>query len=251
MVLLLLACADPPPEGAFEVATGSYLARPPEGEIRGTLLWFHGYNQAAEVNFNNSALQESANEAGWLTVFPVGLDDSWDTENSPGGGGRDEMAFIDEVLDDVEARYGLVSPVVTGGGSHGASLPYQLLCESDRVDVGNTIMGTFWEPIPTSCAGSKKDLRHVHGLGDTTWPYPEGRAFWGTTKQGDVPEAMGMWREHLECAQTSAVVDEGWDAECELWDCGDHEVRLCLHQGGHSKPSGWVDRMISWVQERS
>lgn len=253
--MLLLACAElgpePPPEGAYEVSDGSYLVRVPEGEILGTLVWFHGYNQAATVNYTNQALIEALDEAGWLGVFPVGLDDTWDSPNSPGSLDRDEMIFIDQVLDDVELRFGLVSPVVAGGGSHGASLPYHLLCESDRIDMANTIMGTFWEPIPTQCVGSPKSLRHVHGLADTTWPYEEGRPFGGSLKQGDVPVAMAMWREHLGCEADSSAVDEGWSADCESWACGEHEVRLCLHSGGHSKPRGWIDRMIGWVQEGS
>lgn len=67
-------------------------------------------------------------------------------------------------------------------------------------------------------------------------------------KQGDVPEAMAMWREHLGCEADSRPVDEGWNADCESWTCGEQEVRLCLHPGGHSKPRGWIDRMIGWVQ---
>ena len=53
-----------------------------------------------------------------------------------------------------------------------------------------------------------------------------------------------MWREHLGCEADSRPVDEGWNADCESWACGEHEVRLCLHPGGHSKPRGWIDRMI-------
>lgn len=250
----LLACAGeaaPTPDSElFAVAHGEYYARAPEEGFEATLLWFHGHNTAAKGSFEHSAVQRVIDEHGFLVIVPVGLDESWTVRGSPGfeGGGRDELSFIEEVLDDAEERFGDLGFVASGGASHGASLPYQLACETDRVDLINPIMGTFWEPMPEQCPAPPKALRHVHGTSDSTWPFEEGREL-GGSKQGDVPEALALWRRTLDCEEQSEPLEEE-GISCERWACAEGEVRLCLHPGGHSKPSGWSDRLAAWVQER-
>jgi polyhydroxybutyrate depolymerase len=87
------------------VPTGRYIALPPPGDLRGVLVFFHGYQSSAERMRRNEALVVAAHRAGFALVLPDGVGGSWSFPNSPSAA-RDDVAFVGEVLDDIQKRFG-------------------------------------------------------------------------------------------------------------------------------------------------
>lgn len=239
------ACGDG--ETACEVQGGSYLALLPPGEAEGPLplaLLLHGYSSTPEGILGKADLAEVFGAAGYLMVAPEGIDQTWVLPGSPEaeeGGGRDDMAFLDAVVADLEDRW-RVGRRLLGGFSHGSAAANVYGCAASTPwDALLSVSGTFWEPMPTRCEAALP-VRHSHGTADQTWPQ-EGRRFSPEVKQGDVWEGMAVWAATAGC--TSAPVEEQrGPTTCTVWPGCDLE--LCLHDGAHEWPEGEADRQLAW-----
>jgi polyhydroxybutyrate depolymerase len=241
------ACGDG--ETTCEVQGGSYLARLPPGEAEGPLplvLLLHGYSSSAEGILDKADLAEVFGAAGFLMVAPSGIDATWVLPGSPeaeDGGGRDDMAFLDAVVADVEDRW-RVGPRLLGGFSHGSAAANVYACGgSTPWDALLSVSGTFWEPMPARCEAALP-VRHSHGTADQTWP-PEGRRFSPTVKQGDVWEGMAVWAATAGCA-AAPVEERRGPTTCAVWPgCA---LALCQHDGVHEWPEGEADRQLAWFE---
>ncbi len=259
MVLILAAlagCAGPPascgPDAPCRVDDGEYLAWLPADWDGRTplpvLAWFHGHGGRADEG-GAVALRELVDPHGFLLVAPQGAADTWNVTNVEGfsASQRDEVAFLDAVLADVADRWPL-SPHqrLAAGSSQGASVAEVLACERpDDWTATAAVSGTFWVPQPADCGGGPRPVRHVHGDADTTWPRA-GRAI-GPARQGDVDEAVAMWRAHDACTEETETFTDG-PLTCTRWtDCaGGVVVEDCRHDGGHSRRAGFADRLVDW-----
>ena len=188
---------------------------------------------------------------GVLGVFPDGVDGSWGHVGSPSQD-RDELAFLDEVMADLEARFDL-DPTRrwVSGHSQGGSMAWDAACY--RGDHFTGLMpnaGAFWEPLPETCPAGPMTLRHTHGTNDRTVPL-EGRAI-GRWQQGDVFEGLAIWRAVNGCAEApDRTVEEG-PSTCQVWDAScasGEEIWLCLHDGEHAAPAGWAGRVLDWAEQ--
>lgn len=232
MLLFLSLACNPCPADAVCLDDGWFLVHEPE-VAEHTLLWLHGWGgDAYHIEGRGSDL-EALLDAGFRVLAPQGSSDSW---NSNGGVGRDDVAFLEQVVGHVDG------PVLAAGHSVGASMASKLVCDSESVAGLAAMHGTFWDPIPT-CSTSARPVRHVHGTGDTTWPM-EGRDFYSQT-QGAIPEAVEMWRDHNGCAEVLQELDEGPSA-CTVWSCAGAEVRYCEHNEEHRMPDGFGARLAEW-----
>ena len=141
--------------------------------------------------------------------------------------------------------------LLLSGQSVGAAMVYDVACHSPQAWAAYAPgSGTFWDPIPSDCEPGARAIHHTHGRADTTWPIEDGRDF-GSISQGDVSETIDYWRAHSACAD-SADIESDDVVDCEVWrPCdADTEIRLCLHDGGHAAPEGWVQRQLDWFAAR-
>ena len=78
----------------------------------------------------------------------------------------------------------------------------------------------------------------------------EGRPIRQVFRQGDVLAGMAIWREVNGCAAEPDRVEDDGTVACEIWtSCtDDRELQLCLHDGGHAAPTGWLERAYRWVE---
>ena len=253
MMLWLLAglvgCAPCGGDGAMcPVASGKYAAWAPRraGEPLPVLLFFHGYN-GDPGTIASTATLDALDEEGMLLIAPEGIDQSWNLWSQPEE--RDEAAFVADVLADVRQRWAVDdSRIYISGFSIGGSMANILACaHGDTYAATAPFSGTFWEPMPEACDAPPMPLRHVHGTEDTTWPMA-GRAFSADMAQGAVEDGVAVWRAHNGCTETSTQVTEG-TLTCTVWsDCTGEAVRLCLHDGGHIRPSGWAADLLDWLR---
>ncbi len=241
---------------------GSYHAQPPEGwngrSPLGLLLFFHGYSSSGASPLKNPALLKQASDRGLLLVAPNGIPsnpggrNSWAHRGSPSQA-RDELAFIDQVIADVERRWPLEAERrFVSGFSQGGSMAWDLACyRGGRFTGFAPIAGAFWNPLPEDCPAGPVTLRHVHGTSDGVVPMA-GRSIGARWRQGDVLKALSIRRAANGCTmKPDALVEEGL-LSCQVWrGCSsDAPVALCLHPGGHSIRAEWVGAAIDWIEDR-
>lgn len=236
-------------EDCHEVELGRYLALEPEGEPTGALVFFHGYGGSASDYASYDWIVEGAASRDLLLVLPDGEDHSWSFVGSPQPG-RDEQAFVAEVRADVLDRWPEVAPsLLVGGFSIGGSMAWDVACyQGQDWTAFLPISGGFWEPLPADCPGGPVNLRHTHGYADETVPM-DGRPI-GDAQQGDILAGFEVWKAEDGCAAEADAVEPVGVESCEVWRtcAAGAELRLCMHDGGHKVPDGWMDGAMAWVE---
>lgn len=246
------AIDDPCPAGG-----GSYHAHAPNGwdgaSPLPTVIFFHGYAATGTTMMKNKGLVKAFSDLGVLFIAPNGLRKTWAHVGSPSSA-RDELVFTDAILADVKRRWPVDEKLLwVSGFSQGGSMAWDLACyRGDQYAAFAPISGAFWRPLPERCPSGPINLRHIHGLGDTVVPM-KGRPIRRIFRQGDVRRGMAVRRRQNGCPESPSRVERQGILTCEVWDqcSGGKELRLCLHDGGHSMPRGWVAEAYDWVQRVS
>lgn len=246
-------------EGACQVPSGEYHIVLPvaEGPVP-ALVFLHGWGATGEGMMGNMEIDEAATERGWAVIMPEGMPrgegrtgGSWSFHPDRREGRRDEAAFLSEVAADAVEAHG-VDPdrIVLGGFSIGGSMASYVACEHPEAFAAYVpLSGSFWQPHPASCEGPVR-LLHTHGWQDGTVPL-EGRTVGSGFTQGDVFDAMRIWRETNGCEglradrfpSDDAYLRRAWD-ECAPGTA----LELAIFDGGHSVPPGWAETAIDWFE---
>lgn len=255
------SCGEDRPCG---VTDGRYLAYTPDAGASPWPVWvhLHGGGGSAETFADNDALREAAASRGYLLVLPEAVGGTWrlqlyteeqwaqvpwsDDEFTTLG--RDDQDYIAEVLDDVSAGWE-VDPdrVLVSGFSIGGSMTWDLVClQGERFAAAAPIAGGFWDPLPARCPGEPVPMLHSHGTADETVPLG-GRAFTEDIGQGNIADGWAVLTERAGCeAGTETVTDA--PLTCSVGVGCDVDMRMCLHDGGHTPPSGWATRSLDWFE---
>ncbi len=249
-------CGDTP----CEVAGGSYHLAAPAGWDGTTplpaVLFFHGYGASGASVLADPGVRDSVTRRGYLLIAPNGRDPepgrnrSWAHQGSPFTG-RDENAFIAEVMADTASRLPLRRDrVLVSGFSQGGSMAWHVACFMGRDFAAFApVAGAFWQPEPPACPGGPVRLLHLHGFADEVVPL-EGRAIGDRWQQGDVFLAMARLREIDGCRPEPDRITIRDGRRCRAWtDCAfGGALGLCLHDGGHELPQGWLDHVLDWFE---
>lgn len=250
-------------DNACTLEGGSYHLKLPETEnVKGAILFLHGWGGAGSGTINNRRWVPVALEAGYAVIAPNGMP----REGRSGGRwnfhprgvhSRDDIAFLAAVRDDAVRRFDLSADrMILGGFSIGGSMTHYLACATpDAFAAYVPVAGAFWRTHPEGCNGPVR-LLHTHGWRDTTVPL-EGRVVRGEDvndpnafTQGDVFHAMRLWRRENSCFQLRGdrfdMTDPFWR---RAWDrCAPGTaLELALFDGGHTVPNGWAEMMVDWL----
>lgn len=212
----------------------------PEGHDGATkipaILFAHGYRGSAVGVMRNNSLRRLASELGAALIAGKSVGPSWDLPNNPremDSTGEAEFAYFDAVMSDATARFAIdPARVMATGFSGGGMMVWNLICARSGDFAGFApIAGTFWLEPPETCEMPVASIVHIHGDADRIVPL-NGRVI-GPTKQGEVSEALEMYRAFggfkeaqradqgdLRCAQSQNDVGKIMD--------------FCLFSGGHS-----------------
>ncbi|MCB1541757.1 MAG: prolyl oligopeptidase family serine peptidase [Rhodoblastus sp.] len=239
-----------------EVASGRYYVRPPAGwdgaRALPVAVYFHGYRSSAADAMADAALGEALSKAGVLLVAPDGLDGRW-TIAGKLSAGRDDIAFVRDVLADLRRRYPIDERrLVATGFSAGGFMVWQIACAAgDLFAAYAPISGAFLDPIPENCPTGPASLRHVHGTADVVVPMSGRWIAGGRVRQSDVDASVARLREIDGCAERPKREERRGELVCRVWPAGacasGREIELCLHGGGHSFEPDWIVDAVNWA----
>lgn len=220
-----------------------------EGPV-GAFFHAHGYRGSADGAMNNASLRDMADRLGMAFIAMNADADDWNLAHRPRNPDQEEAAeydYVAAVIADVATRIDLdQSRLISTGFSAGGMMTWTLACGMSETFAGFVpYSGTFWGPVPETCAAPPSTVIHIHGLSDTTVPL-EGRPI-GQSYQGNVIEAFQMYATHggfPDPAQVDFPHGEG----C-LVTMGETEggIALCLFDGGHSYSTTRVEWAIEQI----
>lgn len=241
-------------EDMCETASGGYFIKLPDTENPPMVVFLHGYGGSGTGTMNNRGMVEPLLARGYAVMAPEGAlrngRKSWNF--FPGWEGRDETAFLTEVVQDAAERFGVDSDrIVLGGFSAGGFMVNYLACAApDTFSAYAPVSGGFWRPHPEACDGPVR-LFHTHGWTDNVVPL-EGRYLGGGRfQQGDIFAGLEIWRTANECVDnrpdafgtTDQFMRRKWTRCAE-----GSALEFALFPGGHTVPKGWADMMLDWYE---
>lgn len=220
-----------------EVEGGTYRIDLPEDASPGlgAVVFAHGYQGKAAGTMKNTALRQMATARGMALIAIDAGGDDWNIPNAPqeSTGGRDEMTYLDAVMADAAARFGIdPGRVVVAGFSAGGMFVWNVVCARGDAFAGYVpYSGTFWKGPPAECPAPAQDVIHIHGTADTTVPM-QGRAI-AETRQGSVPETLAMYAaaKGFRPGTDYAIADMNCTHSANATG---KRLDLCLFDGEHS-----------------
>ncbi|MDA7964938.1 alpha/beta fold hydrolase [Ruegeria sp.] len=241
-------------EGVCETPSGEYHIELPDEENPPLVVFLHGYGGSGAGTMRNRGMVDPLLDRGYAVMAPEGAlrngRKSWNFY--PGWEGRDETAFLTEVVEDAADRFGIDSDrVVLGGFSAGGFMVNYLACAApETFSAYVPVSGGFWRPHPEACEGPIR-MFHTHGWTDNVVPL-EGRILGGGRfHQGDIFAGLEIWRVANECPDTKPTGFSTTDQFMRRkWaNCAEGSaLEFALFPGGHSVPTGWADMMVDWYE---
>ncbi|MEM9061262.1 MAG: PHB depolymerase family esterase [Pseudomonadota bacterium] len=224
------------PDTDCRIGERTYRIAMPENGSQGALIHMHGYRGSARAVMRNKALRNLAQEMGLALVAPKSYADDWRIPGvpaDPATDGAEEFAFFDALRRRLIDEHGIdADRLYLSGFSAGGMMVWNLACQRGSSFAGFIpIAGTFWDPVPLSCADMGSHMVHVHGLSDRIVPLG-GRPI-GPTRQGDVPQALELFADGAALGEQPRAIG---GLDCRAYDqmAADRSLTFCAHPGGHS-----------------
>ena len=248
MIVYFLACSPCIENEPCSVDMGTYHVVSPQSSPERILIFFHGWSGSPAQYIGKKSINEAVDSEKVMLILPKGKQETWSMDNMGGEDSyRDEDAFVQQIMEDVYMKNGGESlPIYLGGFSLGGALSEHLACYGSLDIAGvHPISGGFWDPVPEACR-TDFDIRHVHGLNDTTWPYAGRRVGSGT--QAHQEDIQALWKQNSNCSDEQEERMDG-PLSCTYWKGCSNIVSWCIHQEGHTRLSGWFSRMVQSMSE--
>lgn len=179
------------------------------------ILSFHGMSGSAMGQEWSTGLSTASEEtdAGFIVVYPEGIEGGWNSVQLPEPA-PDDVAFIDELLDELQSSLCIDSAMVFSTGfSNGAMMSVRLACSlSDRIAAVAPVAGAYFPPLAVDSPVDEKcpDQRPVpmiafHGTSDTLVPFDGGPGALDATYRLPIDnvtpadDVMSEWAAHNGC----------------------------------------------------
>lgn len=205
------------------------------------LLALHGYTQNGQSMMSFSGFNQVADTAGFVVVYPDGIENAWNVGFS-GGSTADDVGFLLALIDTLHQRYNIdYTRVYATGFSNGGFMSYRLACETpDRIAAVAPVSGTMTVGSAASCApGLSVPVLHIHGTSDFVVSYNGG---FGNLS---VDQVINLWNGFNQCPVQPTIenlpdiVSDGSTVQRYTWfPCSDDSrvVLLKVINGGHTWP---------------
>ena len=141
------------------------------------VIALHGYTQDSTGMATSTHFDDQASSAGFVVVYPQGIDDSWNAGTCCGTAQSqkvDDVGFIRQLIDRL-VKAGGIDPkrVFVTGLSNGGAMAHRLACAlSDRIDAVASVSGAL---IISTCKPARPiSVLEMHGTGDLLVPFGGG-----------------------------------------------------------------------------
>jgi polyhydroxybutyrate depolymerase len=202
---------------------------------------YHGYSGNAQDSAQHTNMSMEADKAGFILVFPQGMDSppSWNAGSGRFGptGDADDVQFTRDLISYFEHNYCVAAHrIYVTGYSLGGGMAYRIACAlSNQIAAFATVAGAFYR-IPGGCNPSRPvPLLEIHGQADRYAPY-NGNPYMGMAA---VQVYLNFWLAHNKCNATNEVIFQKSDVTGIAWPhCTNGTVveHYRISDGGHTWP---------------
>lgn len=207
------------------------------------IINYHGYNSTIEHFAHYSNMETEADKAGFVLVFPQGVDNppSWNAGVGAQGptGDANDIQFTRDMLNFLEQNYCVdTHRIYVTGYSLGGGMAYRVACSlSDRITALATVAGAFY-PAPGGCQPARPiPVLEIHGQADQFAIY-NGNP---TLMTISVSIYLHFWLTHDGCSNSSRVIFQQQDVTGIEWgNCAPGVMieHYKVSDGGHTWPGG-------------
>jgi polyhydroxybutyrate depolymerase len=216
------------------------------------VLVFHGDDGSGRSIADVTRFNELAQKAGFIAVYPNGIDSSWNLRGSHRSAltNIDDVSFVSALLDRIEQTRSIdTQRIYATGFSRGAILVQDLACElPDRIAAFASVAGSLPYRIQPQCQPNTPiSMLMINGTNDLAVHY-----------QGDVkeqhgalipiPDAIDFWRSHDQCTSSDRVKELPDPAPSDRFKVkvsrysgcrdGSEIMLMAVVDGGHLWPGG-------------
>lgn len=230
------------------------------------IMLLHGYSANGFVQDAYFGFAQLANDRGVYVAHPDGTIDGsgerfWNATDACcdfGNTGVDDVAYLNAVVDDMEAHFNIDKKrVFFVGHSNGAFMSHRMACDNaDRIAGIVALAGDVWKD-PSKCNPSAPvAVLQVHGDADDMVPYA------GSTLEPSAPASVATWAQKNGCGADLADTGMTLDLDSQLAGnettiarhaCSTGAAELwTIHGGGHL-PSfilpDWGNHVFDWLMQ--
>lgn len=214
---------------------------------------FHGYTSTGAQQQAYSLMDQVADTANFIVVYPDGLSNAWNVGFgiAPYFTGVDDVGFVNALLDTMIVHYNIdVNAVYATGMSNGGYLSNRLACElPHRIAAIASVTGPMTDSTKAYCnPGRKVPVMHIHGTTDPIVNYN------GMMQSLSVNELINFWGTYNGCPPASTDIpyanistsDNCTAVRKNYLPCTDEAelVLIEITNGGHTWPGGAIDIMM-------
>ncbi len=195
----------------------------------------HGFGSNAIQEEAYTQLDQVADTARFIAVYPNGVNNTWDIS----GGGVDDVGFLSALIDTIDAQYNIdLSRVYSCGMSMGGYMSYRLACElTCRIAAIASVTGAL---ATFPCDPSRPiPVMQIHGTADTTVPYSL------------AAPTIQAWLQKNNCPTTPLVTNlpdintaDNCTATKDYYGLCDDSTEVILYTingGEHTWPDAFID----------
>lgn len=217
---------------------------PAAGDPVPLIVALHGGSSSPWAMMEQSGLNDAADAAGQMVVYPAALGYDWGLNADPDDADQseDDVGFIGALIDQFAAEYGADPARVHLVGYHdGGLMAYKLACVTPERFAAVAVVGPLlWEHIADSCpaeAAEPVNLLIMHGTDDPLYTrdthvldiffYEQSYTVWG------VQDTLNFWLERNQCDPAALASVNGVMNARRYADCADGaQVALYSVLGG-------------------
>ncbi|MEM7507091.1 MAG: hypothetical protein AAF415_10100 [Pseudomonadota bacterium] len=254
-------CDWPAFERPCEVPGGIYRAVAPSGPgPHKTVVYLYGSTGLSRDIADSAFFQQIVDRFGYALVVPAARDvnyvggirgTGWSLRH--GGGPRNDVRFLKEVIKDAEFRFALdTENILFMGQSRGGHLIWELACHNPEIGSAFAVhAGGYVGPLPDRCVRPVKFL-HTHGTKDKIVRMAGMKNHSGRHDLAPTRAALAMLERTNNCdprsekptGRTRSFERYSWSG-CERGSA----LEFLLHRGGHNYPAEWFQVVIDWFED--
>jgi len=230
------------------------------------IVLVHGYGANGFVQDALFGFNALADARGVFVAHPDGTLDTtmkrfWNADDACcdfGHVGVDDVAYLNAVVDDMEATFNIDKKrIFFVGHSNGAFMSHRIACDSaPRVAAIAALAGDVWKDASKCNPTAPVAVLQIHGTADQEVPYN------GGANEPSAPESVATWAQKNGCgadlADTGTTLDldnglAGAETKVARHACTSGAAELWTVQGGvhvlDFKMPDWGNNVFDWLMQ--